>query len=97
MTDNRDQNQKRWIDEADEALKHTGDALKAAWDQTRDARMAALETAKEAAHRLGEAIDQGIEVAKQTWDASARERAPADSAEASFSDRPEASNVGEEE
>jgi hypothetical protein len=30
--------------------------------------MAALETAKEAANRLGEAIDQGIEVAKETWD-----------------------------
>jgi hypothetical protein len=38
-----------------------------------------LETAKEAANRLTEAIDQGIEVAKQTWDPSARERAAGDS------------------
>jgi hypothetical protein len=65
MTDNQ---QKRWLDEAEDAWRRAGDALKAAWDQTRDSRMAALETAKEAANRLGEAIDQGIEVAKETWD-----------------------------
>ena len=65
MTDNQ---QKRWLDEAEDAWKRAGDALKAAWDQTRESRMAALETAKEAASRLGEAIDQGIAVAKETWD-----------------------------
>lgn len=68
-----DRNQRRWIDEADEALTRAGEALRAAWDQTREARMAALETAKDAAHRLGEAIDQGIEAAKQTWDSSTDE------------------------
>lgn len=79
MNAGQDQNQKRWVDEAEEALNRAGEALKSAWEQTRDARMAALETAKEAANRLTEAIDQGIEVAKQTWDPSARERAAGDS------------------
>jgi hypothetical protein len=68
MTEERDQTTKRWIDEAEEALNRTGDALRAAWDQTKDARASALEAAREAANRLGDAIDQGIETAKQTWD-----------------------------
>jgi hypothetical protein len=85
MTDNQ---QRRWLDEAEDALKRAGDALKAAWDQTRDSRMAALETAKEAANRLGEAIDQGIEVAKETWDpgkdqTSAESPGPVESTDAS--------------
>ncbi len=68
MTEERDQTTKRWIDEAEEALNRTGDALRAAWDQTKDARASALEAAREAANRLGDAIDQGIVAAKQTWD-----------------------------
>jgi microcystin degradation protein MlrC len=70
VSENQDQNQKRWVVEAEDALNRAGEALKSAWEQTRDARMTALETAKEAANRLTEAIDQGIEVAKQTWDPS---------------------------
>ena len=68
MTEERDQTTKRWIDEAEEALNRTGDALRAAWDQTKDARASALEAAREAADRLGDAIDQGIVAAKETWD-----------------------------
>jgi len=68
MTEDRDQTTKRWIDEAEEALNRTGDALRAAWDQTKDARASALDAAREAANRLGEAIDQGIVAAKETWD-----------------------------
>jgi ElaB/YqjD/DUF883 family membrane-anchored ribosome-binding protein len=68
MTEERDPTTRRWIDEAEEALNRTGDALRAAWDQTRDARASALEAAREAATRLGDAIDQGIEAAKKTWD-----------------------------
>ena len=75
MTDNQEQDQTKWVEEAEEALNRAGDAIKSAWEQTRDARMKALETAKDAAKRLGEAIDQGIAVAKQTWDPSAGEPA----------------------
>jgi hypothetical protein len=82
MTHEDDRNQKRWIEEADEALTRAGEALRAAWDQSRDARMAALETAKDAAHRLGEAIDQGIEAAKHNWDPSTREGSSQEGADA---------------
>jgi len=68
MTEDREQTTKRWIDEAEEALNRTGDALRAAWNQTKDARASALDAAREAANRLGEAIDQGIVAAKETWD-----------------------------
>jgi hypothetical protein len=78
VSDNEDQNQQRWVDEAEGALNRAGEAIKSAWEQTRDARIAALETAREAADRLGETIDQGIEAAKQTWDSSARVRAADD-------------------
>ena len=73
MTDERDPGAKKWIDEAEEALNRTAEALKAAWEGTREARMSTLESAKAAANRLGEAIDQGIIVAKETWDPSRRE------------------------
>ena len=68
MTDQRDPGTKKWIDEAEEALNRTADALKAAWEGTREARASTLEAARDAANRLGEAIDQGILVAKETWD-----------------------------
>ena len=61
---------RKWIDEANEALERTGEALRAAWEGSRDARMSALEAAKEAANRLGEAIDGGIAVARETWEST---------------------------
>lgn len=67
MTENHQSN-KKWIEEAEEALNRTADALRAAWNETRDARTSTLEAAREAANRLGAAIDQGIEAAKQSWD-----------------------------
>ncbi|HZD22862.1 MAG TPA: hypothetical protein VE569_05600 [Acidimicrobiia bacterium] len=72
MTDNQDPNPnpRRWIDEAEDALNRTSEALKAAWEETRDARKATLEAAREAVNRLSRAIDQGIETAKQSWGAS---------------------------
>jgi len=79
MTDERDPGTKKWIDEAEEALNRTAEALKAAWEGTREARMSTLEAAKAAASRLGDAIDQGIIVAKETWDPSRREE-PTDQA-----------------
>lgn len=68
MNANEEQPTKRWVEEAEEALNRTGDALRAAWAETHEARSTALESAKEAAARLGEAIDQGIVAARRTWD-----------------------------
>jgi hypothetical protein len=68
MTDERDPNERTWVDEAEEALARAGEALKAAWEGTRDARMATLEAAKDAASNLGDAIDQGIAVVKEKWE-----------------------------
>ncbi len=73
MTDSQDPGSKRWIDDAEEALNRAGDSLRAAWEGTREARMSTLQAAKEAANRLGEAIDQGIAVAKETWDPAKRQ------------------------
>lgn len=56
-----------WKAEAEEALQKTGDSLTAAWDATRETRMSALESAKEAARQLGEAIDKGVAAAKVRW------------------------------
>jgi hypothetical protein len=69
------------MDDAEEALSRTGDALKAAWEGSREARMSALEAAREAANRLGEAIDKGVAVARESWEAGGGEsaaRAPED-------------------
>jgi hypothetical protein len=70
MTDKQDPTGRRWVDEAEEALNRTAEALRTAWEGTREARMSTLEAAKDAANRLGEAIDQGIALAKETWDPS---------------------------
>ncbi len=71
MTEERDRQAKKWIEEAEEALNRVGDSLRAAWEETQDARMATLESAKEATSRLGEAIDQGIAAAKRRWEPAA--------------------------
>ena len=54
-------------------MNRTAEALKAAWEGTREARMSTLEAARDAANRLGEAIDQGIVVAKEKWNPSQQE------------------------
>lgn len=86
MTENQDPGARRWIDEAEEALNRTSEALKTAWEGTREARMSTLEAAREAASKLGDAIDQGIILAKETWDPSRKTpegaaEAPADEEE----------------
>ena len=60
----------RWVDEVQQALDRTGEAVKSAWEATRESRMSALESAKQAAQELGEVIDQGISAAKERWAAS---------------------------
>lgn len=63
----------KWIEDAEEALDGVGEALKAAWDQSRDARLTALESAKAAAKQLGEAIDQGMTAARERWESASTE------------------------
>ncbi|GEM_PF-2123353 len=60
----------RWVTEVQEALDRTGEAFKSAWEATRESRMSALESAKQAAQELGEVIDKGIAAAKERWAAS---------------------------
>ena len=66
-TDPSESKQQRWFADVQEALDRTGDALRTAWDATRESRMGALESAKQAAQELGEVIDQGIAAAKERW------------------------------
>lgn len=80
MTEERDQQAKNWIQEAEEALNRVGDSLRAAWEETQDARMATLESAKEATSRLGDAIDQGIAAAKRRWEPAADSSAATETA-----------------
>jgi hypothetical protein len=73
MTDNGDkaaESRQRWFADVQGALDRTGDALRTAWEATKDSRMSALESAKQAAQELGEVIDQGINAAKERWAAS---------------------------
>ncbi|MGH8914971.1 MAG: hypothetical protein ACRDZM_10705 [Acidimicrobiia bacterium] len=57
----------RWVDDMQEALDRTGDAIRTAWEASRETRMSALESAKQAAQELGESIDKGIAAAKDRW------------------------------
>lgn len=79
-TDKGSESRQRWFAEVQGALDRTSDAVRTAWDATRDTRMSALESAKQAAQELGEVIDQGISAAKERWAASepAGEPAPAE-------------------
>jgi hypothetical protein len=56
-----------WVDDNEMALERAAEALRAAWDATRDTRVNALESAKLAAKQLAEAIDRGVETARQKW------------------------------
>lgn len=64
----RDGSRSKWMDDAQAAMADVRDALQAAWEETRDTRGSALEAARVAARQLGDAIDQGIGVARQQWD-----------------------------
>lgn len=77
-TDKGSESRQRWFAEVQGALDRTSDALRTAWDATKDSRMSALESAKQAAQELGEVIDQGISAAKERWASSepAGEAAP---------------------
>ena len=89
MSEDQGQEAKKWIDEAEEALSRTGEALRTAWSESKEARMATLEAAREAAALLGKAIDKGIDAARETWDSAERQpSADAESAQAEPSPDP---------
>ena len=69
-TDKTSDSRQRWFADVQGALDRTSDALRTAWEATKDSRMSALESAKQAAQELGEVIDQGISAAKERWAAS---------------------------
>ncbi len=69
MTDEKDPT-RRWLDDAEDALNKIGLALKAAWEESHEARTATLESAREATSRLGDAIDQGMAAARKQWEPS---------------------------
>ena len=69
-TDKGPESRQRWIADVQSALDRTSDALRTAWEATKESRMSALESAKQAAQELGEVIDQGIAAAKERWAAA---------------------------
>jgi hypothetical protein len=75
-TESDDAARNRWVDEVQDALDRTGDAIRSAWDATRESRMSALESAKQAASELADVLDKGIAAAKERWAANEQETAP---------------------
>jgi len=67
--DDASQERSDWATEAETALEGVGKALREAWEASRGARLNALESAKQAAQQLGEAIDHGVAAAKEKWEA----------------------------
>jgi len=97
MGSDQDKTTPQWITEAEEALNRTGDALKTAWNETREARMATLEAAREAASRLGKAIDEGIDAARHSWDSSHSTSPENQTSAKSGTESGPAAELGEEE
>jgi hypothetical protein len=56
-----------WLEDIQAALERTGDAIRTAWDATRESRASALESAKQAAEDLGDALKKGIAAARERW------------------------------
>ncbi|HEY6628560.1 MAG TPA: hypothetical protein VI193_06230 [Acidimicrobiia bacterium] len=57
----------RWVDDAQAALDRTAEATKSAWNSTRESRMEALDSAKQAAEDLSKVIDLGVAAARERW------------------------------
>ncbi len=86
MTDEKDTATRKWADDAEEALNKVGQALKAAWEGSHEARTATLQSAKEATSRLGDAIDQGMAAARKQWEPS-EDGSPSDRDDSPSEDR----------
>lgn len=95
MTEPKDQSGRKWLDDAEAALDKAAESLRVAWEESRDARMSALEAARDAAGKLGDAIDQGIDAAKAAWRPST-EQSPSGEADAGPDSRTEAGVIDED-
>ncbi len=73
---NEERTRPEWVEEAESALERATEAVRAAWDETRDSRMNALGSAKQAAKQLGEAIDRGVDAARGRWQEAGGEESP---------------------
>lgn len=56
-----------WIEDTQDALNRTIDALQTAWDTSRDSRLAALNSAKQTVGDLTAAVEEGIAAASTRW------------------------------
>jgi type II secretory pathway component PulJ len=56
-----------WIEDTQDALNRTIDALQTAWDTSRDSRLAALNSAKRTVDDLTAAVEEGIAAASARW------------------------------
>ena len=63
------ESRQRWVSEVQEALERAGDAVRTAWEATKESRMSALESAKQATKELGDVIEKGRIAAKERWTA----------------------------
>lgn len=67
MSDERETSRPEWVNEAEEALDRATEAIRTAWEESRESRMKALDSARHAARQLGEAIDRGVDAVKSSW------------------------------
>jgi hypothetical protein len=61
------------VEDAQAALDRTLEAMRSAWDATRESRISALDSAKQAAQELGTVLEKGIAAAKERWSADEAE------------------------
>lgn len=67
IEDGDDRPETRWMDEAEETFDRAADALRAAWDATRESRAGALEAALSAFDELTTAAERGVAAAVERW------------------------------
>lgn len=67
MSDERDTSRPDWVNEAEEALDRATEAIRTAWEESRESRIKALDSARHAARQLGEAIDRGVDAVRNSW------------------------------
>lgn len=70
------ESRQRWVSEVQEALERAADAVRTAWEATRESRTSALESAKQATKELGDVIEKGSIAAKERWTAAEEADSP---------------------
>jgi hypothetical protein len=80
-----------WLQKAEEALQKATEAVGEAWKATEDVRGQAWETAKRAANQAVDALDKGLDAAKETWRHASGDEASPEGDETALAE-PEASS-----